>query len=48
MALLVDHQTLDLMEHGRVGLVAVLAIGAPGNDHADRRLLAAHGADLHR
>ena len=36
------------MEHRRVGLVAVDAIGAAGDDHADRRLLRQHGADLHR
>src|SRR5271167_4970671 len=35
----VDDQTLDLMEHRRVGLVRVAAIGAAGDDDADRRLL---------
>ncbi len=45
---LVDHQALDLMEHRRVGLVAIAAIGAARADDADRRLLAQHGAHLHR
>ena len=45
---LVDHQPLDLMEHRRVGLVGIDPIGAAGADHADRRLLRQHGADLHR
>ena len=35
----VDDETLDLMEHRRVGLVAVHAIGAAGRDDADRRRL---------
>src|SRR5262249_18943855 len=35
MRLLVDHQTFDLVEHGRVGLVGIAAIGAARNDHAD-------------
>src|SRR6516162_282284 len=48
MRALVDDQPFHLMEHGRVGLVAVAAIGATGNDHADRRLLRQHGPDLHR
>ena len=37
---LVDHQALDLVEHGRVGLVGILAEGAARHDHPDRRLLA--------
>ncbi len=45
---LVDDQPLDLMEHRRVGLVAVAAIGAARADDADRRLLAQHGSHLHR
>ena len=45
---LVDHQPLDLMEHRRVGLVGIAAVGAAGDDDADRRLLRLHGADLHR
>src|SRR5262245_43865540 len=48
MRLPVDHQTLDLVKHWRVGLIGIAAVGAPGNDHADRRLLLEHGADLHR
>ena len=44
----VDHQTLDLVEHRRVGGVGILAEGAARRDDADRRLLAHHGADLHR
>ena len=44
---LVDHQSLDLVEHGRVGGVAVEAIDAARRDDADRRLLRHHGADLH-
>src|SRR5262245_35358531 len=48
MRALVDDETLDLMEHRRVGLIGVDPIGAARNNHADRRLLAQHGADLHR
>ena len=48
MRALVDYQALDLVEHRRVGLVAVAAIGTAGNDDADRRLLRQHGAHLHR
>ena len=48
MRALVDHQALDLVEHRGVGLVAVAAIGAAGNDDADRRLLRQHSAHLHR
>ena len=44
----VDDQALDLVEHRRVRLVAVAAIGAARDDDADRRLLAQHGAHLHR
>ncbi|MNQ92180.1 hypothetical protein D3C85_1075970 [compost metagenome] len=44
----IDHQTLDLMEHRRVGGVRILTEGAAGRDDADRRLLAHHGAHLHR
>ena len=43
-----DHEALDLMEHGRVRLVAVHAVDAAGCDDADRRLLLQHGAHLHR
>ena len=42
MRLLVDDETLDLVEHRRVGLVGIAAVGAARNDHADRRLLAQH------
>ena len=48
MRALVDDEALDLVEHRRVRLVAVAAIGATRNDDADRRLLLEHGADLHR
>ena len=44
----VDDEPLDLMEHRRMRLVGVAAIGAAGADHADRRLLRQHGAHLHR
>jgi hypothetical protein len=44
----VDHQPLDLVEHGRVRRVVVGAEGAAGHDHPDRRLLRQHGPDLHR
>ena len=45
---LVDHQPLDLMEHGRVCHVVVAAVGAARRDDAVRRRLRLHGADLHR
>ena len=48
MARPVDDEALDLMEHRRMRLVAVAAIGAARTDHADRRLLLQHGADLDR
>ena len=48
MRALVDDEALDLMEHRRVGLVGIAAIGAARNDDADRRLLRQHGAHLHR
>ena len=48
MAGLVDHQPLDLVEHRRVRLVGIHAVGAAGNDDADRRLLRLHRPDLHR
>ena len=41
MDVAVDHQAFDLVEHRRVGGVAVRAIGAARHDDADRRLLAA-------
>src|SRR3546814_4806892 len=41
MALLVDHQPFDLVKHWRMGLVAVVAIGAARHDQPDRRLDAA-------
>ena len=45
---LVDDEAFDLMEHRRMGRVAILPVGLAGNDDADRRLLRLHGADLHR
>ena len=48
MRALVDHEPFDLMEHGGMGLIAVAAVGAAGNDDADRRLLRQHRPDLHR
>ena len=44
----VDQQALDLVEHRRVGGVAVAAVGAAGRDDPERRLARLHGADLHR
>ena len=44
----VDDQPLDLVEHRRVRLVGVAAIGAAGADDADRRLLRQHRAHLDR
>src|SRR6266702_4452316 len=44
----VDHQTFDLVEHRRMGLVGIAPVGAAGTDHPDRRFLMEHGADLHR
>ena len=38
MRLLVDDQALDLVEHRRVGLIEIVAEGAPRHDDADRRL----------
>src|SRR5262245_7050949 len=35
MGALVDDEPFDLVEHGSMGLVAVAAIGAAGNDDAD-------------
>ena len=45
---LVDHQALDLMEHRRMGLIGILAIGAARTNDPDRRLLGQHRPDLHR
>src|SRR3990172_6109088 len=46
---LVHAQPLDLVEHGRVRLVVVGPVDAPGADDTDRRLPGAlHGADLYR
>src|SRR5262249_10951905 len=39
---LVDDEALDLMKHRRMRLIAVAAIGAAGNDDADRRFLIEH------
>jgi hypothetical protein len=44
---LVDQQALDLVEHRRVGLVAVAAVDLAGGDHAQRRLVILHVAHLH-
>ena len=48
MGFLVDHQTFDLVEHGRVGLVPVAAIDAARRNDADRGVALEHGADLDR
>ena len=48
MGALVDHQPLDLMEHGRMGHVVVAAIGAARCDDPVRRRLGLHRPDLHR
>ena len=45
---LVDHQPFDLVEHRRVGGVAVGSVHAAGSDHVERRAMALAGADLHR
>ena len=45
---LVDHQPLDLVEHGRVGHVVVAAVGAARRDDPVRRRLGLHVANLHR
>ena len=42
----VHQQAFDLMEHRRVGLVAVAAIDLAGGDHPQRRLLVQHVAYL--
>ena len=45
---LVDNQTFDLMEQGRVrGVYRVRAVNAAGRNDADRRLLLLHRAYLH-
>ena len=44
---LVDDQPLDLMEHRRMRLVGIAAIGAARADHANRRLVIEHRAHLH-
>ena len=44
----VDHQPLDLVEHRRVGRVAVRAIDPPRRDQPQRRAMLLHCADLHR
>ncbi len=50
--MLVHQQAFHLVEHRRVGLVAVAAVDLAGGDHAQRRLVACfqqvvHVADLH-
>src|SRR5215472_3149967 len=47
MGALVDDETLDLMKHRRMRLVAVATVGAPRADHPNRRPLRQHGAHLH-
>src|SRR5690606_8018750 len=44
---LVHQQALDLVEHRRVGLVAVAAVDLAGGDHAQRRRVLLHEAHLH-
>jgi hypothetical protein len=44
----IERQPLHLVEHRAVRRVMVGAIGPPRHDHPDRRLLAQHGAHLHR
>ena len=46
--LLVDHETLDLVEHGGMRQIGVAAIDTAGGDHAQWWLAVLHGADLHR
>src|SRR6185436_18256173 len=48
MRALVDDKAFDLVELRRMGRIGIDAIGAARADHADRRLLAEHGAHLHR
>ena len=44
----VDDKALDLMEHRRMRLVGIAAVGAAWDDHPDRRLLRQHRAHLDR
>ena len=44
----VDGQTLDLVEHGRMGLVVIGAVDAARGDHPARGAMGLHVADLHR
>src|SRR6266571_6653242 len=44
----IDDEALNLVEHGCVGLIAVAAVGAAGNDDADWRLVCQHRPDLNR
>src|SRR4249919_2931815 len=44
---LVDEQAFALVEHWRVGLVAIAAVDLAERDHAQRRLVAEHVAHLH-
>src|SRR5438552_17956771 len=48
MRALVDDEAFDLVELWRMRRIRIDAVGAPRADHADRRLLAQHGAHLHR
>lgn len=45
---LIDDQTLDLVEHRRVGHVVVHAVHAARHDHRERQPPLAQFADLHR
>ena len=44
---LVNHEALNLMEHGRVADVGVATVNASWRDYPERRLEPGHGADLH-
>ncbi len=44
----IDHKTLHLMKHRRMGDVGITTIDAPGRNHAQRRPAFFHGANLHR
>src|SRR4249919_318633 len=44
---LVDEQAFALVEHWRVGLVAIAAVDLAERDHAQRRLVSEHVAHLH-
>src|SRR5882762_7573648 len=48
MRTLVDDEAFDLVELRRMRRIGIDAVGAARADHADRRFLRQHGADLHR